>query len=233
MSGIKSGLSNNQLKLIAMVAMLCDHVGRMLFPQVLILQIIGRISFPIFAYMIAEGCRHTKNRGRYLLLISALAFSCQAVFYIFSGSLYMNILITFVLSITTIFCWDNFWGKRDILSGSLFVLHIAVLLLVCVILPVLLTDTDYWIDYGVFGVLLTVAIYYAPKKLFKMLLSLPLLIAITFYSDSIQWFSILALPLLTLYNGERGKYNIKWLFYIFYPVHLLAIQLIDWLVIRY
>ena len=109
-------------------------------------------------------------------------------------------------------------------------LHIVVLLFVCVILPILLTGTDYWIDYGVFGVLLTVAIYYAPKKLFKILLSLPLLIAITFYSDPIQWFSLLSLPLLLLYNGERGKHNIKWLFYIFYPVHLPAIQLIDWLI---
>ena len=107
------------------------------------------------------------------------------------------------------------------------------LIFVCLVLPILLTDTDYWIDYGVFGVLLTVAIYYAPKKLFKILLSLPLLIAITLYSNSIQWFSLLSLPLLTLYNGKRGKYNIKWLFYIFYPAHLLVIQLIDWLIIRY
>ena len=51
----KFGLTNNQLKIIAMVSMLFDHVGKELLPQYTVLQIIGRLAFPIFAYMIAEG----------------------------------------------------------------------------------------------------------------------------------------------------------------------------------
>ena len=56
------GLTNNQLKLIAMLSMLIDHVGMLLFPGVRVLRIIGRLAFPIFAYMIAEGCAHTRSR---------------------------------------------------------------------------------------------------------------------------------------------------------------------------
>lgn len=58
-----AGLTGNQLKLLALIAMTCDHVGLQLLPQFIILRIIGRLAAPLFAYMIAEGCRYTHNRG--------------------------------------------------------------------------------------------------------------------------------------------------------------------------
>ena len=58
----KIGLTNNQLKIIAMISMLIDHIGLQMFPDLLIFRIIGRLAFPIFAYMIAEGCFYTKNK---------------------------------------------------------------------------------------------------------------------------------------------------------------------------
>ena len=61
-----AGLTGNQLKLLALIAMTCDHVGLQLLPQFIILRIIGRLAAPLFAYMIAEGCRYTHDRGRYL-----------------------------------------------------------------------------------------------------------------------------------------------------------------------
>ena len=51
----KTGLTGNQLKLIAMLTMTCDHVGMQIFPQLLWLRVIGRLAMPIYAYMIAEG----------------------------------------------------------------------------------------------------------------------------------------------------------------------------------
>ena len=62
----KGFISGNQLKIIALVAMTWDHMGKQLFPQIGWLQIVGRLAFPIFAYMIAEGCAYTKNRKKYL-----------------------------------------------------------------------------------------------------------------------------------------------------------------------
>ena len=59
-------LSGNMLKILGAVFMLIDHIGVVFFPEVKILRILGRISFPIFAFMIAEGCRYTRNKLRYL-----------------------------------------------------------------------------------------------------------------------------------------------------------------------
>ena len=75
--------------------MLIDHVGVALLPQLEILRVIGRLSFPIFAYMIAEGCRYTKNRVRYFGTLAGFAIVCQTANYIATGSLYQCILITF------------------------------------------------------------------------------------------------------------------------------------------
>lgn len=77
----RTGLTGNQLKLIAMAAMTLDHIGVYLLPQALILRIIGRLALPIYAYMIAEGCRYTRSRKQYLLRIAGLAAVCQAVYF--------------------------------------------------------------------------------------------------------------------------------------------------------
>ena len=69
----KFGLSNNQLKILALLTMTVDHIGAYLFPRVMLLRIVGRIAYPIFAYMIGEGCRYTRNPKKYLLTILANA----------------------------------------------------------------------------------------------------------------------------------------------------------------
>jgi len=76
----KFGLSGNALKLIAIVIMTIDHIGMQLFPNILMLRIIGRLAFPIFAYMIAEGCTYTKDRRKYLITIAVFAAVCQIVY---------------------------------------------------------------------------------------------------------------------------------------------------------
>ena len=224
----KIGLTNNQLKIIAMVAMLFDHVGKVLFPQYLILQVIGRLAFPIFAFMIAEGCFYTRNKTRYFLTIFLLGVGCQAVYLIWEKSLYMNILLTFSLSIILVFSFENYRKKREKKSGLFFLFSVIAVFTITVILPVALIEKGFVIDYGVEGVLLPVAIYYAPDKLRKLLYTSGLLILLSLdLAGGIQWFSLLAVPLLALYNQKRGKYNIKPLFYIFYPAHLVVIYLIS------
>ena len=101
------GLTNNQLKIIAMVSMALDHIGLLFFPDVDIFRILGRIAFPIFAYMIAEGCRYTKNRAKYLGLIAGMGILFQVVFFVAMDSLYQGILITFSLAIITIYALDG------------------------------------------------------------------------------------------------------------------------------
>lgn len=224
------GLNNNQLKIIAMLAMLIDHIGVELLPQCLILRIIGRLSFPIFAYMIAEGCRYTKNRTRYLLMILGLALGCQAVFFIAEGSLYQGILVTFSLSIITVFGIDGFVKERSV--GSLWVMILSLLLVLAALFaaPVLLKAYGYRVDYGALGVFLPVAVYFSPNKMTKLMSALIVLAIMGYFMGGVQWFALLAIPLLLLYNGERGRLNLKYLFYIFYPAHLAVIYLIGLMV---
>lgn len=220
----KLGLTNNQLKIIAMLAMLSDHVGKVLLPQYSILQIVGRLAFPIFAFMIAEGCYYTRNKLRYFLTIFLLGLGCQTVYLVAEKSLYQNILITFSLSIIIIFSLENYRIKREKTFGKILFFTILTVFIIVIVLPVALIDQGFVIDYGVCGVLLPVAIFYAPDKLRKLIFSAGLLILLTLdLGGGIQWFSLFALPLLALYNQKRGKYNIKPLFYIFYPAHLVVI----------
>ncbi len=222
---MKKGLTNNQLKIIAMLTMLCDHVGRGLLPEVAVLTIIGRLSYPIFAYMIAEGCRYTKNRIRYFFTIFILAFACQVVYYFAMDSMYQSILVTFSLSILTIYAMDNFLKKKSPISGLIALLELAAVVAVCLLLPGRVQG-DFEVDYGLIGVLVPVVVYFAPGKVGKIIFSVIMLSLLALATDTEQWFGLLAVPLLMLYNGERGKCKLKYMFYIFYPTHLVAIYLI-------
>ena len=89
-------LSGNVLKIIAAISMVIDHIGVMFFPYVKIYRILGRLAYPIFAFMIAEGCKYTKNQLKYFFTIFVFAVVIQLVYYLYSKDTYMSILITFL-----------------------------------------------------------------------------------------------------------------------------------------
>lgn len=213
-----SGFTGNQLKIIALASMTCDHVGLQLFPDVLLLRILGRLALPIFAYMIAEGCRYTRNRKKYLLRMAGLAALCQVVYFFAMGSLYQCILVTFSLSIGLIYAVDNLQTNPGtparLLAGGM----LAAVFVLCVVLPDFVPGFE--IDYGLMGVLLPVLIYFGRPVHHFLLVGVILL---CFSYGGIQWWSLAAIPLLGQYNEQRGKYNIGKLFYIYYPLHLVAI----------
>ena len=227
----KIGLTNNQLKIIAMLSMLIDHIGVAMFPNVMILRIIGRLAFPIFAYMIAEGCFYTKNKARYFFMIFGLGMICQLVFFFFMGSLYQGILMTFSLSIICIYAIDYYLKKRDWKSLSLMIFTVFAVAFLSINLPMILADkTDFEFDYSALGILLPIVIYYSKNKLIKMLFTALILILLSEIYFTYQLYSLLAIPLLLLYNGERGKYKLKYLFYIFYPLHLVLVYFISFFI---
>lgn len=222
----KFGLSNNALKIIAMLSMLIDHVGLQIFPEHQIFRIIGRLAFPIFAYMIAEGCFYTKNRKKYLLIVAGLGIACQAVYAIVAHSLYQNTLITFALSIAIIFSVDNFSKEKTKVSLLIMSAVIISAIFLSLIAPALFENEGFEIDYGFLGMILPVAVYFSPTKTAKTV-SMCLILAGMTVLSKIQIFAFLAVPLILLYNGKRGKLNMKYFFYIFYPAHLVIIYLID------
>ena len=225
-SRLKIGLSGNALKIIAMLSMLIDHAGLYLFNDNLAMRTIGRISLPIFAYMIAEGCVYTKNRAKHLALIAGLGILCQAVSVLVMGSWYMNILITFSLSIATIYSIDTLLAKGQPFSKALAALALTAIAFTVLVLPHLCVD--FAIDYKEFGVLLPVLLYYTKGRWQKLLGLAVVLLAMTVVSTrQTQWVALAAVPLLALYNGKRGKMNLKYLFYVFYPTHLVLLYAID------
>lgn len=210
------GLNSNQLKLLALLTMTVDHIGVHLLPQYPILRIIGRLAFPIYAYCIAEGCAHTKNRKKYLMQMAGMALLCQLVYFFAMGSLFQCILVTFTLSILTIYAIDS--GSSVKAAAAL-----CAVVLITVFLPQWLPNTDFAVDYGLWGVLLPVAVYLSRERGQKLLCTAIFLSLLALAYGGIQWLALLAIFPLALYNGQRGSTRLKGLFYWYYPLHLVAI----------
>ena len=212
----KRRLSGNALKILAMIFMTCDHVAVELLPDWDFLRIIGRLAMPIYAYMIAEGCRFTHDRKKYLWRLSSLALLCQVVYFFAVGSLYQCILVTFSLSVCLIWALETHpksWGLLVFLASAFL----------CEGLPVLLKGTDFAVDYGIVGVCLPALVYFGRTREEKLLGFTVGLVLLALQYGGIQWFGLGAVPLLMLYSGERGKLSIGRLFYFYYPAHLVVI----------
>ena len=231
-------LSGNMLKIIAAVTMLVDHAGILFFPSQNIYRIIGRLAFPIFAYMIAEGCKYTRNKIRYFAMIFGLAAVCQGVYYFFADSLYMCVLVTFSISIVTLFALDNF--KRMVFDrecAAVYKLLSAGLFISCIAFAYV-ANLFLEIDYGFCGCMLPVCagLLHMPencsspflKKLDNSFMSTIMLaiglVPLIISAGGIQVYSLLAILPLILYSGKRGKFKMKYFFYIFYPLHLVVLE---------
>lgn len=230
-------LSGNALKILAALFMVCDHVGVVFFPSILFLRIVGRLAFPVFAFMIAEGCKYTKNKLRYFLTIFSLGAMFQAVYYIAEKSLYMGILITFSLSVLLIYALDLF--KEQLFTGKLLGKLLSFAVFALSVVGVYFLNERIQIDYKFWGCMTPVfaSIFHhdvrgkydvpALKKWDTVPVNvLTMGVCLLFLAASlikIQYYALLAIPLLLLYSGKRGKYKMKYFFYIFYPAHLVII----------
>lgn len=222
------GLTGNQLKLIALITMTIDHVGVYLLPQYTILRLIGRLSLPIYAYLIAEGCRYTRSMGKYLGLMAFLGIGCQIVYLVMMRSLYQCILITFSLSIGLIWTIRIAEKRKAWFFWLLPVAAVGAIWFLTKKLPALLPG--FAIDYGFWGVLLPAIIYLGKDRkraFFMTVLGLVLLS----WGKPFQFYCLLSLPFLALYRGKRGAAKLKYLFYIYYPAHLVALYLLKKLLV--
>ena len=100
------------LKFIAIIAMCIDHIGEVLFPNHIWVRYIGRLAFPLYAYLIATGYDLTRNRNKYLLRLFLLACLSQLGFMLHQPWWQLNIIFTFCLAIAALQCWQiNRKGK--------------------------------------------------------------------------------------------------------------------------
>ena len=219
--------------------MVCDHVGLMFFPREIIFRIIGRLAFPIFAFMIAEGAKYTRNKLKYFSLMAALAAICQIVYYFFdNGSLYMCILVTFSLSLIMIFTLDYFKKCLFDKACSTLVKALSLLAFVLSIALTYILNQYLTIDYGFLGSMVPVYASFANfrgidapesiKRLDNYYVRVGLfgigLLALAIEVGGIQFYSLIALIPLLMYSEARGKLNLKYFFYLFYPLHLVVLE---------
>lgn len=222
-------MTSNALKIIAMVTMTIDHMGYLLFPACGWMRIIGRIAFPIFAYMIAEGCRYTHNRRRYLLQIAGLGIAMQIVLFIVSGSLYQSVFISFTLSIILIYAIDNA-KKKQTPKWWIYVLIIFLMIIfLCMVLPEILYTTDYNIDYNIVGILIPPVCYFITDKRRRIIAFSVMLIVLSVFMGGNQWYCLLSVLLIATYNYKRGSLRMKNFFYIYYPVHMCVLYAISYI----
>lgn len=226
----KGFLSGNVLKLIACVSMAFDHIGCILFPELLILRIIGRIAFPIFAFMVAEGCYYTKNRLKHFLIIFIMAILMQIVYYLAIDSLSLSIFAIFSFSIILIYLLDGIdkcFEEHNNIIGIMLVISFVILI---ISLYFLNAKTNIMIEnYGFYGVISPVVIYllrkYISKNIWLSILAFAIMaiLHVVIANEIYNLYELIGIGMLCLYNGKRGKYNLKYFFYIFYPAHIVII----------
>lgn len=230
----QNGINGNTIKVIAIVAMLIDHIGWAFVPfdSVLgqIMHIIGRITAPTMCYFIAEGYIHTKNIKKYATRLGIFALISHIPFVFFEtgriGILFPSgVIYTLFLSLLSIWAYDKINNKG---------LKILAILGLCILaIPG---------DWSFIAIFMTLAFYINRGKFKKQCLWL-CIISVVFvfifgisayqygrpiYTQFFQFGILLSLPIIYFYNGERGKKTAltKWGFYIFYPLHLVILGLI-------
>ena len=219
--------------------MVVDHVGLTFFPNDDIFRILGRLSFPIFAFLIAEGNRYSKYKIRRFLIIFSIGIAFLAFYYFYGGKFYGNIFLTFSISIL-LNSLLNFAKKLVLEDFKLYKLIIAVLMVSFAVLLLYYIYSEWHFEYRFSGMILPVIINLfdfksipAPEFIKRTdchaVRMICLLFGLVYLSldgnlGAIQFYCLFALPLIILYNGKPGTKKLKYVFYIFYPLHIIIIE---------
>ena len=241
-SNLKIETTSVSLHLLAMVFMLCDHLWGTIVPGNDWLTCIGRISFPIFAFMLVEGYFHTKNLKKYVCRLLLFAVLSEIPFNLAMGSnifypIHQNVLWSFLISIGLIH-WNEKTKKSKKIWKQIVVGCVTIILGYII---GLVTMVDFY-HAGILTVL--VFYFFRQKKLWSYIgqflclwyINTELLggytyelhlLGETFYFAR-QEFALLALIPIWLYRGRQGYKSkvLQYTYYAFYPLHLLILGVI-------
>ena len=217
---------SNYIKLIAIITMFIDHMGVILFPQHILFRIIGRIAFPLFAYQIGIGYAHTKSFTKYILRLLLFGIAIQ-LFYICSVYFFnvsqdpwhFNIFFTLTLGLLAV----HLYNKKE---------HAFLLVLLFFIAGSLsmLKPFGVTLDYGIYGVLL-ILVLYIEKDLRRLAVYVAILSFIfgNFSSGNIQIYCVLSMLFIAFPLSLKIRIP-GYVFYIFYPAHLVLLYAIGMLI---
>lgn len=217
-------MSSFVLKIIACITMVCDHI-RYVIPEtnIPLTQVLGRMSYPLFAFLITEGYTHTKDLKKYYIRIIIFAIISQIPFMLYRKLVgdwkILNIMFTLLLGLVAINIYDK--GKSFI--SSMLVIGIIVL------------GSVIKVDYRWWGVSVVVVFYIFRNNKFLSVITYWLVTFMYYYLQcgnrivyniTLMRYLISSLIgpviIILLYNGKPGK-KIKYFFYWFYPIHMLVL----------
>ena len=245
---MKRGISQEGLKLLACVTMLIDHIGyavispmyqqisvldnqmigtaKLLYTVYLFLRCIGRLSLPIFAFLLVEGFHHTKNRKKYAIRLLI-------------GTILSEIPYNLVVSGSPV------WHYKQSIMITLFLGFLALLAMErcrkpawksVVMIPFAIVSELLHADYGWGGVVL-IALFELTRTMYNCnLIRFCGMVVLFHYIPSMMLqFGNFAVPMQALgalsmlfiaaYDGRKISHNktVQWAFYLFYPVHLAVL----------
>jgi hypothetical protein len=225
-------MSNFILKALACILMLIDHIGAVFFPKILLLRVIGRLAFPIFSFLLVEGYVKTSNFTKYASRLILFAFISQYPFKLAFNIQSYNIFYTLLAGLMALYVLDYKFYEDKLKNTIMKVL---------VVFTISMFTEQIHTDYGYYGVLMIVIFKLFREQRFAKLVTALIVLNIIYiipiskylilptgdinFRVFLQSTSLLALLILYFYNGERGK-KMKYLFYAFYPVHLMILYLI-------
>lgn len=244
MTRLKFETTSLSLHILAMVLMLCDHLWGTIIPGNDWLTCVGRLAFPIFAFLLVQGYTHTRNLRKYVLRLLLFAVLSEIPFNLAMGSrllypLHQNVLWSFLISIGLIHWNEKVRTKRIWLR-----LLIALLTFLIAYIGGLLTMVDYY-HAGILTVL--VFYFFRHKKWWCYLgqficlwyINMEMLGGIGYeiqlfgqtHFIARQGFALLALIPIWLYRGKQGYHSkpLQYLNYAFYPAHLLILGLLKFI----
>lgn len=221
--------SGSWLKLLAVILMLIDHTGAVIVsrcPQIVLftvlgkaitlyrlMRLVGRVGFPLFAFLLVEGFLHTHNRRRYALRLGSFALLSEVPFDLaIHGKIlewtHQNVFITLCLGLMGLWALEKYRGQGWKLLLSLLALFLVALVSRC--------------DYGVKGYGFVLLLYLLRERPISRSI-----IGAGYLSST--WQAGLAFVPIAFYNGQRGFIRgrfLQYAFYLFYPLHLLLLYLL-------
>ncbi|WP_405159025.1 TraX family protein [Paenibacillus sp. FSL H8-0283] len=201
---------------IAMITMLIDHIGAVFFPHIIELRIIGRIAFPIYAFAVYVGYKHTRDVQKYIWRLFWIAIISQVPFMAAFNHYSLNVVWTLWSALLVLFVIDKLPPKLlgiPIVIGAGWFMEISQM------------------DYGMYGLLLVLLFRYFQGPVLVVAHVLLNALYLLLHNSSVQMYSVLATAGIAIAQYYQAGFRMKgprWVWRYFYPAHLAIIAIIRW-----
>ncbi|WP_340401452.1 TraX family protein [Paenibacillus sp. FSL H8-0079] len=201
---------------IAMITMLIDHIGAVFFPHIIELRIIGRIAFPIYAFAVYIGYKHTRDVQKYIWRLFWIAVISQVPFMAAFNHYSLNVVWTLWSALLVLFVIDKLPSRLlsiPIVIGAGWFMEISQM------------------DYGMYGLLLVLLFRYFQGPVLVVAHVVLNALYLLLHNSSVQMYSVLATAGIAIAQYYQAGFRMKgprWVWRYFYPAHLAIIAIIRW-----